>query len=424
MGNIQWPSHLAYYPEAGPGESPADETAWGTSGLPIRHDPLSLTVDGFVQTPIEDTRNQGIGFGLERKQRGLRNGEFPFDLHLHGSEAVPADDAVVVQTRVSRLLEHCLGGEHLGRRTTAKVAGTHTTTSVELTNSTDFVLGEMVNVVDADAPLTANPRRVISIAGDIIGFDEALPFTPVDGDIVHAMITSYIDEAIIADSHANNNTFAWHIQKGLPALGSELWEAQCCKSALTSIAVGRDDLMRGSIQTMFADWQGPNDLVAPTWSNAEEGLAGTVIGPTGRLFLQDYGSTVQKSFKVESIGIDVGVPVTRIPTVTEDTANSPGTGLYAFGPAETLITLNLVHLTSALWDDWDDDVFKQMRYSTRRQAGNVMAIACPRCEVVQSPVRGQAADVSSTQVVLRAHPDTTAVATTALWRSKILIGHG
>jgi len=423
MSNINWLSHLAYWPESTPGTGPADASAWGTNGLPIRHDPDSLDVSGFQQTPIEDTRNKDIGFGLDRKQRGLKSGEFPFTVHLAGGEAVPAIDATIAQTRVSRLLKHAMGGEQLGNHTFCKVGGTHAVNSVEVDDTTNIVLGSLINVVDDDAPGIANIRQVIGISTDVLTLDEDLPFTPVDNDDVHAVITNYIDETVLSCSHTQTNTFSWHIRKGITSLGTELWEATCCKSALTSIEVGRDDLLRASFNTMFAAFQGPNDLSLPTFSNSEGGLAGTIIGPTVHCQLQDYGEDTQNSVKVASITIDPGIPVTRVETTTEATAGSAGTGTYSFTPADTLITLNLVGLTSSFWDDWDDDVFKLFRYSTRRADGKNIAICAPRCEVVQTPQRSTANDVSSTSIVLRAHPNTTTTATTALWRSKLLIGH-
>lgn len=418
------PSELAYFQETTQGTPPADATAW-ESEQRIRHIAESLDTSGFQQAVVEDVRSQVRRHAKNVKVKGLRNGEFPFHLYATGSGAATNDASQISQIDLGAVLDHCLGGESLNNTTDAATSGAHTSTAIELTSNTNFAAGQLTAW---EHPTTGENyvRRITDLTGDVITLDEALPQSAADDDVVNAMATYYIDPDVLEDSDGSGGpyTFSWFIRKGGVSSGIE-YVAKGCKSALQTINLTRGELPILEFVTMFASFDGPDDAPNPTWSSTVDGFAPTAIGPTTNIFLQDYGTTTSVNIHAHEVTVEVGVPVSRIETLTEAQDNMEGTAGYSNPDADTLITIVLGPHAEDLIADFDADTFKVFRWTKRDSAGNLFCFMAPRCEVVEYPVPAEApGQVWGQRIVLRAHEDLDSVGTTNLIKSKLLIGIG
>jgi len=416
------PSIAAFFQEATQGTPPVDGAAWVTNGRPIRHIAEATDPSGLKQQTAEDMRSQSTIFGLNRKVRGLRGVTQPLALYTTGSGATTADGQQIALTDLMRVLQHALGGLHRSR-TTSLAGGGHTTTVINVNDATDIAVGCFIAVSDTSASGLPVVREVTNVAALAITLDEALPFTPANGDVVHAMATAFIDEAVLINSNGSGGpfTFSWHIQKGSPA-ALENFLLRGCKLQLDNLSLGRGDLPRLNATIHAATFLGPNDAPSPDWSSSTiTGNAPVSIGPNTDVHLGTVGSTTAATIHVGSCEIDFGVPVIATETVTEMADNMEGVHSYATAPGDTMVKLGIVPMASSYWDSFDDDTMRRFRWAKRAAAGQIYAVACPNCEVVETPTRGAQNAVSRADVSLRAFP---ASGSTALARSKIKIGIG
>ena len=424
MTNPVSPSELAYFQETTQGTGPASAAAWVSGGTRIRHLSDSLDPASIIPTMIDDTRSQVTIFALNDKVIGIENPEFSFSLPLPGSEAVTADTVQVTETEIMTILRHCLGATWRGYSTTAKTAGAHTGTAVELDANTGYDEGGFLGWAPAANPNAMEIRRITDLTGDVATVDEAFSATPSDGDVISAVAAVHIKESILCNSDGAGGpfTFSWLIQKGGAGSG-EIWEVNGSKGMITAINITRNELTSAEIQIAGSSLQDPTELSEPSWTADPSGNAGVPVGPDGHAWLQDYGTPTANSINVNEIGIEVGVPAVRVPTVTEAQTGMEGTALFGTNPADTLITLNIVPWATGNLTDFTARTKKVFRWHKQGAPGSVFGIHASRCEIVESPARGTTDAVSSDRVVLRCHEDiaNSAAGDADLWRSKIIL---
>lgn len=414
------PSQLAYFQEVTQGTGPADASAWASGGQRIRHLGETLDVSGVEQAVVEDERSQEGIFDLEYSIKGLRNTSFPFSVYLTGSGAATADGNQISETPLMTLLEHALGGLHRSNSTTLSGGG-HSTTTINVAAATNIIHGCLIAVEDVTDGTIA-VRRVLDVNTLAVVLDEALPFTPANGDLVHGMATLYIDETVLVDSSSGPTTFSWLVQKGLAA-ALENFEFNGCKSELKTISLQRGALPVLAFETQAASFDPPGTAPSPSWSSDPAGFAPVSIGPDTVITYQTQGTTTINAIHVSDFQVEVGVPVVSVDTNTEVQDGMEGRQGYTTQPADTTITMNVVPFASSHWTNFAADSLRRVRFYKRANEGQIFAVHCSRCEL-KPPKRGVSGAVSSNMITLRAHKD--AVSSEAsnqqMWRSKILIG--
>lgn len=414
------PFEIAYFQETTSGDGPNNAAAWVSNGNRFRcHS--GVTAEAIQTSMIDDPRVQyGLGYHND-KIKGLEAGEgFNFTIPLPGAEVATAGTSQVATTIFANLLEHAMGGMQRGNRTTAKVAGAHTGTAVEVDSTTNIVEGGFVAWENSSGNLEI--RRVTDITGDVVTVDQAFSATPQDADDVYPCIDLYIDYTKLCDSDAGPYTLSYLLQFG-GAGSSELFELNGCKSALAGISLERNGLASVELTTMWGSKKDPTELSEPAWTAEPSGLSGVPLGPNTTVWLQDYGTTTANSVHAESVSIEPGIPAVRIPTVTSATTNLQGTARYSTQDADTMVTLNLVPFATSHWTNFSAGTKKVLRIAKEAPAGQALAIHFSRCEIVSEPIRGTAEAVSSTRLELRAHSDTANASASSAeqWRSKMHI---
>jgi hypothetical protein len=413
------PSQLAFFPEVTQGTPPADAAAWASGGTRIRHVGESLDPSQIGQAVVEDMRSQLGIFHLNTKVKGLRNTSFPHDTYLTGSGGATAPAAQIATNPLATFLGHCLGG--LSRSNTTVVTG-GTTLNPTVTATTNLAVGQLVGFVDTSegSGRILAVREITAINTLTLTLDDVLPFTPANGDVMHAMATAYVDETVLVNSAVGPTTWSWLIQKGLAA-ALENFQLMGCKSALTNIELPRGELPLLKCNTLAANFVGPESAPSPTWVGDPSGSAPVALGPTTEWQYQTVGTTTANLIQQYGFNLDVGVPVVPIDTNSEVQANMQGRQAYTTAPADTICKLGIDYAATP-WTQFAADTAKYLRFAKIALPGQVIAIKLRNCEINGTPRRGRNGDVSSAELELRARPDTTAA--TQLAQSKLLIAIG
>lgn len=428
MTNPHSPSQLAFFRETVQGTGPANGAAWVaavaalTTGGRLRHVGESLDMSGVEQQVVPDERSQITVFGGEYDVKGLRNTSFPMSIYGTGSGTTTAGASQIAATGLSTLLEHCLGGAHRSNSTTL-AGGGHTTTTINVAAATNIVHGCLIAVEDVSDGTIA-VRRVLDVNTLAVVLDEVLPFTPADGDLVHGMITLYVDESVLSDSRVGPTTWSWLVQKGLSP--TENFEFNGCKTELKSLDLTRGTLPVLQFETMAASFDPPGTAPEPTWAGATiHGFAPVSIGPDSVWTYQTQGTTALNPIQVSESSVQVGVPAVAVDTNTEVDDGMEGRQGYSTAPAETLINLSTPDFSSTPWTQFGADTYKRIRFYKRANEGQIFAVHFSRC-TMKPPKRGTAGPVSAAVKQFRALPDAdnAEAANADLWTSKILIGIG
>lgn len=427
MTNPATPSLLALFLETTQGSGPANGAAWVTAcgslttGARLRHLADSLDVSGIEQAVVADERSQETVFGKEYDVKGLRNVTFPFTLYATGSGTATAQDDQISQTGLGLVLEHCLGGVHRSN-STILTGGGHTTTTINVDDATNIIHGCLIAVEDVTDGTIA-VRRVLDVNTLAVVLDEVLPFTPADNDIVHGMITAYVDESVLADSSVGPTTLSYLIQKGLAT--TENFECNGCKTELKTISLPRGGLPTLAFETQVASFDPPGTAPSPTWSTtAIHGVAPVSIGPDSVWTYQTQDTTTLNPVHVSECNIEVGVPQVAVDTNTEVEDGMEGRQCYSTAPADTTVSLTMP-MASSHWSNFAADQYKRIRFYKRANEGQIFAVHFSRCQI-KPPKRGVNGAVSATQMMFVSHPDAanSEASNADLWTSKILIGIG
>lgn len=415
-----FPLEVAYFQETAQGTGPANAAAWVSSGTRVR---VNSVGEPPLTQMIDDPRSQERIFTVNDKVQGLENGEWTIQLPLAGAEVQTSAASQVAATAYSNILAHCLGNQSRTYRTTAKTAGSHSTSTIELDSNTGYDEGTFLAVEHSSGNVYI--RRVTDLTGDVATFDHVLPFTPSDGDNIWPCIAVYVDQDVLCSSVAGPYTLSWLLQHGGASSG-EIWEMNGCKGEITSINIERNSLASVDINNQVTSFKDPTETSEPNWTVAPSGSAGVPIGPSVECFLGTYGSAALNQVHVESIAVEPGVPAVPVDTTTEVDpvpGGMPGRWGYSTRPADTLITLNLVPWASSYTTDFSAGTKRVFSYQKVAPAASAFAIHASRCEIVEEPARGTAGPVSSSRIVLRCHEDTdnSAAGTANLWKSKLTI---
>lgn len=406
-------SWLAFYQETTQGDPPAD---WDNDGTLVDHleaDPSSIT-----QSLIEDATLNTRAKTKRLKIKGLKNVEgVKVGLNWHGSEVETTDTNQVTQTALAQILEHCMGGQQLGYSTTC-TAGTAAIPVVA--SGTGIDEGVFLGFEDQDDPGRVHIRRVVSWnnGGLAATLDQALPFTPANGDKVHACIMSYIDEDILEDSEAGPYTFSWRIEKGTEAV----WDLMGTKANL-ALQFPRNAPPRLDLTIMAATWR-HESLTKETWTQTPAGKAPLAIGPGTQIFLQTYGTYTDNTYCTSSFAMEPGIAIMPIDTVvTHEGSNMEGRCGYTIGQADTTATIQIVPFDN----DWEtvlqNNTFKTLRYCQVAQAGKSWAVHFSRCEITETPKHGTFSNAQGVNIKFTAHEDlaNSNASNAKLWRSNIIL---
>lgn len=422
-------SRWAYYEETTQGQPPAD---WGASGKLMDHTIAVVeAVGGVAQTLVKNRVMDSRPFdtGTETYIKGIRNVEAKTGGYLHGSGVVTDDGDQIALTDFMTLLKHCLGGIHRANSTTLTGG---TTTEPLVTAATNIIPGCLIGFEDTTSPTEANTgivhvRRVLEVDTLTLTLDEALPFTPANGDKVHAMATIYpsADRIDMSDPVQTMSLFF----QGHPSDTSKLWQLHACAGSL-SLAFPRGDGPTWEINWLAANFKQGNaegGLAAPTWAGSPYGFAPLAIGRRTEFSLGQVGTTTSGVKQLHSLEFNVGYPAVRDETITEVDYLVEGTARYTIDlESEPSFTV----ITSSHTDQWEedlqDDVEYRMRYTQLAAAGKVWCVMQPRCQFMESPsvVDQTGLYGSSLKFISRPPVDTVGGSNEDLQKARVLIGIG
>lgn len=414
---------VAFYAETTTGTGPAD---WGDDSTRI--DVTAVDFTGLLTDLQVDPRMEDAWQKVGQRQlvKGLRNtGNASVSVLFTGNgDAAPADAASPAVGALATLIAHGLGGIHTAPSKT--ITGGSTTT-IEVAAITGWEEGQLVGVQDVTSPTSENTgrvfiRRILSFAATTVTLDEALPFTPANGDLAVGGHTLYLDPAVLVDSTgASGRTLSWY-HSG--SLADDVIAAYGCAANIALENFGRNALPTMSLDIMVGNWA-TSTAVAKDDPATSDGESGSIIGRHTSLWIQDYGTSTSTKFATGSIDIQTGITRSRIETVTAAGANLEGMAGYSVAAGEeTLITC----ATAGYTDDWEADViagtYKVARYACESSPGSSWAVHLSRAQVRNTPTRAEVSDVSGNNLVLLGCQDSTNASadTAALWESKLVIG--
>ncbi len=397
-------STLAVFKETTAGTAPAD---WDADGKPLYT--VGVPEVGEVkQEFIEDGRSVARLFEVKDMIAGVRStATLGYSFPAHGTDqGVIADTVSAVAEANSIVYKNCMGGQVIVPSTVLAAGGTHSTTSLELDVSTLYQIGGFVCIEDADATgdTVVYVRRIISKAADVVGIDEALPFTPTDGDPCHSNIQTYIDEDVLANSASGPQTLSYAVTLGGDA-DNESWELVGCQTNLAGLTIGSNETVKAELSVMCGSFQEPDDFSKPTYATAITGAAGFIPGQGTKLFIQDYGTTTTDCINATEVAIEVGIVSEPIPTVTECDAGLEGINGHTAIPGNTTITTTSIPYDSTLHADLKAQQHKVIRFANQLAPGAGWAITFPNCEIMSTPTPGEAGSLLAIVTEFRAHED-------------------
>lgn len=411
------PTTIAFFQETTQGTGPANAAAWVSSGNRFRVMAESIDLSAFTREMIEDERSREDVLGYDAMIQGIKGRvEFAFETYLHGAEASTDSGSQVAETDLMTILEHCFGGLDLGYSDAAAALGSHSTTAVEVGTVGNFSVGQYVGLEDSDGMV--HGRRIASIAGDVLTLDRALPFTPSDGDPVHAGACIYIDESVLVDSAAGPYTFSYLIEKGLSGSRSS-YEANGCVSTVSGISLDLNAAAKLQFSTLVGSYITPESAPTPSWSGTPSGAAGLAIGPGSRVHLGDFGSTTNTNLKVTEFSVTPGITRSRVETRTEADDGMPGTGMYTLERNPCEVSLQLAPHADDNWTDFNAGTLKHLCFERIAAAGSAWMLDFPRVEITNDPQLANTSNVLGNSLSLRALPNT--AGSSALLTSRMCI---
>lgn len=403
MANLPYLLNIALFDETTPGTPPANAAAWASeSRFQIVSD--SFDPAGLKPQMIEDMRSQTNALDRERMVEGLRNGEFTYQIYASGTGSTTGAGTQVSETVLSRILENGMGGLHRSNSTVLSGGG-HTTTSIQVTAETNFAEGAHIMW---ESPTTGecHVRRLLqNTSGTIWTLDEALPETPLDADVIHGCITIYPDPDVIANSNSSGRQLSYLMQLGAASISdAATFVAVGCVNTVSGISWPRNGMPTFDVSAMYATCVMPNESppTSISWAAAPVGVAPAVVGPSGRVFFQNRGTTTQNTPCTASVEVAPGLPRTRVETVTEAADNMHGTCHYSISKPDSKVTLTLANFATTEWTNFATPTHKQFRTQAGTQPGFCFAMGAANCEVLP-PSWARANDTDARTVELRPH---------------------
>lgn len=427
-------SQLAFFQEVTQGTGPADAAAWlaavAAPPAAYRIAPLAGTFDpnGIGPGIVDNERVQDDIFDDDGDLIGINNPTFPFETYCETPGAATVTDSQIALTAQMVLVEHELGGLHRTFTRLADSAGAteHSTTEVEVTSATGFAVGcgiavQLQNYTGVGGATVVHPRIVTAITGAVLTVDEPFPVAPVDGDIVHATATGYVDSTVLDDSDGSGGPFtlSWVGQRQRAGEDAS-WEVVGAKAALKSMSFERDGYGKMSHEVMGGDSLMPGDAASPVWVTGPANEPPMQVGRQTMCWYQDYGGA-HNTVGVNALAVeDVGVPVTPVDTITTEAEGMQARCGYTTTRADTKISLSICDHDSGNWTDFRARTYKALRFYALTTAGNGFAVHFPRCQT-ERPEFLDAEGAATNGIKLKAFRDTTTNGTTQLARSKIKI---
>ncbi len=403
MANLPWLVRFASFDETTPGTPPANAAAWQSeSSTQVITD--SLDVSGLGPAAIEDMRSQLNAQAKELNRVGLRNGEFPWKIYATGTGVTTGAGSQVAETMLARHLENGLGGIHRSNSTVC--SGNGSTTTIQVTADTNFAEGGHIGWEHPTTGVVYIRQLMEESGANIWELDEALPIASATDDVIHGAITCYIDPDILANSNSSGRQMSHLIQFGSPAISeAETWVTIGCVNTISGLSWARDANPEFDITTMCANYTLPHESppTGMSWSADPLGVAPSVVGPGGRVWFEDVGTTTIGSLCLAGLTLGIGVPRVRVATVTESAANMHGTCHYSVGRIAPTATLTLENFSTAEMTDWAAGTMKAFRVQAGTAPGFCFAVSMPNAEIATVPKRAVSDGNSGRTVELRAH---------------------
>lgn len=392
----------------------AEITDWDGDGILVDH--LEADPGAIAQSLVEDATLNLRAFTKRSFIKGIRNNDnAKFKLNWHGSEAVAAATVAVVQTALMKLTEHCWGGQVRTKSTTCTGG---TALIPELTSVDTISPGVFIAFEDLGDLGRCHIRRVLAVNTLAVTLDQALPFTPANGDKAHGCAATYIDEDVLEDSTTGNRTLAWRLERS----GTEAVYEFIGTKATLGLTLPRNAPPSIELGVFAANFE-HETLTKETWTQTPAGQAPLAIGRDTKLFVQVYGTHTSTDLHCQQMAVETGVPVVPIDTITKVDARMEGRAGYSIQPADTTLTPVIVPFD----DDWEvalqADTFFKVRYSQIAQAGKCWAVHVSRAEIGETVKFTPVNSAQGASVKFRAHEDlaNTDASNAALWRSKIIL---
>lgn len=402
---------VSYFRETGVCEPPAD---WTTDGTAIEF--VSCDTSGIVQEHLDDPTAEARFFkvGTRRKIKGIRNCGASIVLKLHGTGVVTADTDTVVQTALGDMIEHCMGGLHLGVSTTF-TGGTATIPIVD--DVTGILPGSMIAAQDITSPTAANlgkvwARRVlaVNVGTKAVTLSEALPFTPAATDPCHAAITGYLVASVLVDAVASAggpHTLCWYFAEGDTSAPTDLlWRVDGSVASMKLEGLGRGELPTMALEILGANFaHGGADGLTNVALGTPQGHAQLSMGLDVTLSIGVYGNTAINSVDANAVSFEPGYTRGPVNTTTERIHRFEGLATFTVIPGQTRMQCTLVGYS----DDWYATLAAGGEYRiTLTQpgmgsgAGAGWCLHMPRAQLVTTPPRADVDNVHGVELEFEA----------------------
>jgi hypothetical protein len=416
---------IAFAIEAAPCTPPA---SWPNDGTPIEF--VSIDLGGIKEEQLVDptAESRALAVGNRARRKGRRNGTFTVVMKQHGTGVVTADGATVAQTALGTLWAHCLGGVHLG---TSHVITGGSATAPELDSVAGIVPGCMLAFEDTTTPSAANDgfpvcRRVLSISTLTVTLSEALPWTPEAGDPVHGCITVYPSATVLRDAVAAASTVAWYVK-----LGDDVdmqWRLDGCVHSAKLEGLSLGALPTFTLEGMNANFLhgGGDGLTNITDLGTPEGQPQLSMSLEMSVSIQEVGTTTVNELDVNAVSVDLGIPRTKVETVTGKTSRFHGLATYSVGLGQTRLSLTLATFNT----DWYDGQTLDQRYritltqpGSGAGAGSGFCLHLPNARIVETPGRADVGDNHGVTIVYEASEaaDTTGGSNVDLQKARFVL---
>ena len=420
--------NLAIFAETTAGQGPTD---WDADAMLVDH--TAADVSGLTQTvaPDENIEDRIFASGDRTMLLGLKSGGSLSTSHyLTGHGQTVTSGNVATSTHLAALIKASVCGERIS--TTATITG-GSATQPQVASVTGLEEGDFLAFQDTTSPSAANSgicfvRRITDISTLTLTLDQALPFTPANGDLARSCIALYLDTAKLQDStSASGTTTSVKVELGESGATDKVWEIYGACPTLSIENLNRDAPATIKLDWMPGTWRTYDDVTRTSWSTAKAALTSVQpamqgIGTT--VFVQTYGTTTSVCKPVNTIEVEFGVPRARMETVTTCTANLEGIAGYTVDArAMTKIKVGI----GRVGDDWEGvlqaGTRQVVRYAVSRGPGYGWALHFSRCQLAATPTDKDIGSQAGYAVEWRAGEDldNSGATTEDLWKSKAII---
>lgn len=416
---------FAYFAETTAGTPPADWDASGTLVEALVIDPSGITQSHHMDETLEERwsmfQRRDVIHGV-KSDAGVSTEHY---LTGHGQQ--PAAGSSATATWLSTLITHGLGGSDI---TSSETVTGGTTTTITVADVSNWEEGAFVAVEDLTSPTSTNSgvayiRRITDITGAgpyTVTLDEALPFTPDNGDIARSCIAHYLDPDVLEDSTAaSGRTMSLKIER---AGVRSVWECTGCAATMSLTNLGRDQQPRIAFEWMIGDWESYDTVTKTTWTQTPTNVPARTIGVHTHAFVQEKGTTTQNDLSINALDVQVNVPRASIDQINESSFGMHGRAGYT-ADAEQASGVQITTASHGI--NWEAKDQAKTRYTVRiaqvAGAGYGWAIHMTNCKLSATPVYQQVGPNAGWQLTFQAdeEDDNSGASTADLWRSRIII---